>query len=114
MEIYVRDNKLRAAIEDERVCRKQYGADMAKKIKMRVDTLRAAETLSVFWPPLSGPERCHELKADLAGTFSMDVKQPYRLLFRPLEEDNQSSNDEKDRWSRIKAVEILRIEDTHG
>ena len=35
-----------------------------------------------FWPPNSGPERCHELKGDLAGVFSIDLKQPYRLLFR--------------------------------
>ena len=86
MEIYVKDNKLKAALEDERLCRKQHGADMAKKIKLRVDALRAAAALSDFWPPFSGPERCHELKADLAGTFSMDVKQPYRLLFAPIDQ----------------------------
>jgi len=31
------------------------------------------------------PERCHELSGADKGTFSMDVKQPYRLLFKPIE-----------------------------
>ncbi len=81
MEISVRDNRLRAALQDESVCKRRYGSDMAKKIKNRVATLYAAASLADFWPPKSGPERCHELQGDLAGTFSVDVKQPYRLLF---------------------------------
>ena len=114
MEIYVNDNKLRSAIDSEEVCRKQYGADMAKKIKLRVAALRAADSLADFWPPKSGPERCHELKGDLTGTFSFDLKQPYRLLFKPhtavLASDG---SDEQQRWKSITAIDILRIEDTH-
>src|ERR1700731_2007573 len=83
MEISVRDNRLRAALQDESVCKRRYGSDMAKKIKNRLATLYAAASLADFWPPKSGPERCHELQGDLAGTFSIDVKQPYRLLFVP-------------------------------
>ena len=115
MEIRTRDNRLRAALEDESVCKRRYGSDMAKKLKNRLAALRAAASLADFWPPKSGAERCHELEADLAGTFSIDVKQPYRLLFVPIEEEDQPDrSDEQKRWASITAIEILKIEDTHG
>jgi plasmid maintenance system killer protein len=77
--------------------------------------LRAAESLGDFWPPESGPERCHELKADRAGTFSVDLKQPYRLLFKPSGETPPSdASEEQQRWKTITSIDILGIEDTHG
>jgi len=117
MEIYVSDNNLRRAIEDEGRRRRRYGADMAKKLMLRLATLRAADSLADFWPPKSGPERCHELKGDRAGTFSVDLKQPYRLLFRAsaatlTQPPNRS--DEQQRWRSITAIDILAVEDTHG
>jgi plasmid maintenance system killer protein len=115
MDVSTRDNRLRAALQDESVCRKRYGSEMAKKLKIRRASLRAATSLAVFWPPKSGPERCHELEGDLAGTFSIDVKQPYRLLFVPIEEEaSPDRSDEQQRWASITAIELLRIEDTHG
>ena len=107
--------KLKAALENEAVCQKQYGRDMTKKIMMRVNELRAAISLADFWPPMSGPERCHELKGDQAGTFSIDLKQPYRLLFVPIEETAiKDRSDERTRWAAITTIEIVAIEDTHG
>ena len=107
--------KLKAALEDEAICQKQYGRDMTKKIMQRLASLNAAQSLVDFWPPNGGPERCHELKGDLAGIFSMDLKQPYRLLFKPIEEQPpKDRSDEKARWALITEVEIVAIEDTHG
>jgi proteic killer suppression protein len=115
MEILINDGKLRSAIEDDAACRRSYGADMAKKIKLRIAALRAAESLADFWPPKSGPERCHELKGNQTGTFSVDVKQPYRLVFKPAEEPPESDpSDEQQRWKLITGIELLGIEDTHG
>jgi len=115
MDISAGDNKLRKAIENEADCKRQFGVDMARKIRLRVAALRAAESLADFWPPKSGPERCHELEGGRKGTFSMDLKQPYRLLFEPAEEPLASNPpDEQERWKAIKAIKILAIEDTHG
>ena len=87
---------------------------MAKKFTLRLTALEAADSLADFWPPKSGPERCHELTGKLAGTFSIDVKQPYRLLFRPVEESPPPDrSDEQARWKCIKAIEIVAIENTH-
>src|SRR5205823_2911293 len=100
MEVSASDNTLRRVIEDDSVAKRRYGPDMAKKVKLRIAALRAAESLADFWPPESGPERCHELKANLAGTFSIDLKQPYRILFTAVESSKPSSrSDEQQRWA---------------
>lgn len=115
MDIYVTENKLRRAIEDEATCRRRYGAEMTKKLMLRLAALRAAESLADFWPPKSGPERCHELIGDRAGTFSVDLKQPYRLLFKPREETSPvDRSGEQERWRSITQIHILAIEDTHA
>jgi plasmid maintenance system killer protein len=107
--------KLKAALENEALCQQQYGRDMTKKIMMRSGALRAAKSLADFWPPMSGPERCHELKGELAGMFSVNLKQPYRLLFVPIEENARSDcSDKQKRWASITRIEIVGIEDTHG
>jgi proteic killer suppression protein len=114
MDVYAGDKKLRSAIDDENVAKRHYGADMAKKLTLRVAALRAAVSLADFWPPKSGPERCHELKGGLEGVFSCDLKQPYRLLFKPIGADVlQDRSNELLRWQSIRAVEVLTIEDTH-
>lgn len=116
MEVYIPNNRLRREIEDEAACIKRFGRDMAQKIALRRSALIAAESLADFWPPRSGPERVHELKkGDLLGVFSIDLKQPYRLLFRPADsQKKQPGDDERVRWASITSVEIIGVEDTHG
>ena len=115
MEIFATDKKLRAALEDEAVCKQRFGVAMSKKLRVRLAALGAAESLATFWPPNSGPERCHELKGNLAGTFSIDLKQPYRMLFTPMEETApQDRSNEQERWASITALEVIGIGDTHG
>lgn len=115
MQIQFSNKRLKRTIEDDAERTRRFGAEMAKRIQLRMGALVAAESLAVFWPPYSGPERCHELKRSLAGTFSMDLKHPYRLLFWPVDmpEDVGAEND-KERWQAITAIEIISIEDTHG
>jgi plasmid maintenance system killer protein len=114
MQIAVPDNKLRATLQDEKLVRKRFGADMAKKLFLRLNALGAADSLATFYPPKCGPERCHELIGNLAGFFSMDVKQPYRLLFKPTEDFPKSNYaTELERWKAITSIAIQGIEDTH-
>lgn len=113
MEIFIRDRKLKASLEDDAKCRKRFGKEMAMKLRLRMDALRAAESLADFWPPLSGPERCHLLKGTLAGNFSVDVRHPYRLLFEALGDHDLKTDDAKKLWQEIRSIEIIGIEDTH-
>jgi hypothetical protein len=43
MLIHVADKKLREALEDDKACRKRFGVDMSKKIKLRLASLRPRE-----------------------------------------------------------------------
>ena len=110
MEVIISSKKLKRTIEDDKERIRRFGPEMAKIIRRRMGALVAAESLAVFWH--DGPERCHELKGDLAGTFSMDLKHPYRLLFIPV--DFEEKADGKQRWESIKAINIIGIEDTHA
>ena len=113
MELYISNGKLRRAFEDEDLSRR-YGLDMAKRIRLRLAALQAAENLGAFWPPDSGPERCHELEGDRAGTFAFDLRYPQRLLVRPIEETPpEDRSDEQQLWNSITSLEIIGIEDIY-
>ena len=115
MEIFTKKKKLGAALMKEGVCKRRFGIKMANKLKIRVAELRAAESLATFWPPNSPPERCHELKANRRGTFSIDLSHPYRLLFKPIEDSPpQDRSNEQEHWASIRKIELIKIEDTHG
>lgn len=91
---------------------KEHGVIRAQKIRRRLAELRAAQCLQDFWPPKSGPSRCHELtKGERKGQLSMDLDHPYRLIFVPqqisLKEDGGLN------WRQVTAVTILGVENTH-
>jgi plasmid maintenance system killer protein len=115
MQVQIPNKKLKRTIEDDAERVKRFGTEMARKIRLRMGALVAAESLADFWPPNSGAERCHELKADLSGTFSIDLKHPYRLLFKPVDWPSKvSAVDKKQQWQNIDSIQIIGIEDTHG
>ena len=118
MNITIKDKKLKANIGDARKMLKVYGERMSKKITLRLEALAAAENLSVFWQ-YNGPERCHELKGNRKGCFSMDLVHPYRLIFVATDTGNAGKAagtvlEGKRLWETIESVCITSIEDTHG
>ena len=114
MEVDIPDNKLRKAATDMKSAIKQYGPDMARKLHIRMASLKAADSLGVFWPPKSGPERCHELQGRDAAKFTVDLAHPYRLVFIPIEDEPPTDrSNEQEHWSKITKIQLLSIEDTH-
>ena len=113
MDISYKSKKLKKELAEEKQMLRAYGAKQAKVLKRRLAVLRAAETLHDFWPPNTRPERCHELTGNRKGQLSMDLDQPYRLIFEvatdapPLREDGGLD------WSGVTAIKILGIENTH-
>ena len=88
---------------------------MFKKLKLCIATLQAADSLADFWPPKSGPRRCHELKGKLRGAFSVAQMHPYRLLFRPRRSEGiLDRHNEHSRWELIRSIDSVEIRDTHG
>lgn len=54
-EIYTNDRRLRDGLKSEEACRKRFGAEMTRKLRLRIAALRAAESLADLWPRKSGP-----------------------------------------------------------
>lgn len=111
VDITFKSDRLREDLTEKRERRKSYGTSCAKKIKRRLDDLRAARCLQDF---RHLPGRCHELKGNLKGVLSLDVDHPYRLLFVPDHDPVPTKEDGGLDWKEVTAVQIIGIEDTHG
>lgn len=110
MDIVFKDNKLTKLCNDKTHRVRKLGADRANRVQKRLDDLRAASTLEDM---RNLPGRCHELKADRTGQLSLDLDHPHRLIFVPANDPTPYKDDGGLNWSKVTAVEILGIEDTH-
>ena len=111
MKIYFRTNKLQKICSQEREMVKQLGAKNAGKLKQRLMELGAADTLAdISHLP---PARCHELTGKNAGIFSVDVENPYRLLFISADDPVPLLADGGIDRKQVKEIEIVEIKDTH-
>lgn len=115
MNISFKSKKLEKSFNDSRRLEREYGTVRASKIRLRMNALRAAKCLNDFAPPKSGPERCHEISEGLSTWhLSVDLDHPYRLIFAPDHEPVPVKADGGLDWTRVTAVKILGVEDTHG
>ena len=89
---------------------RKHGQHRARKIRQRLDELRAAENLAEMW----NIGRCHELVGDRKGQLSLDLDGPYRLIFEVADNPVPTKPDGGLDWSQVTAVKILGVEDTHG
>jgi len=89
---------------------KKFGLEQATRIRRRLDQLRNAEVLEDL---RKAPGRCHELTKNRAGQLSLDLEHPYRLIFKPANAPIPCKPDGGLDWSKITAVEILEVFDTH-
>lgn len=114
MDISFKSKKLAKSFNEGRLLEKTHGANRAKKIRIRMAEFRAAESLMDFWPPKSGPSRCHELiQGRRRGQLSVDLDHPYRLIFAPDHDLVPKREDGGLDWSQVTAIKILGVEDTH-
>jgi proteic killer suppression protein len=115
MDISFKNKKIAKTFNECTQLLKTHGKLRAKKIRIRMKELRAAESLMGFWPPKSPPERCHELtQGKRSGQLSVDLDHPYRLIFVPDHDPVPTREDGGLDWSQVTAIKILGVEDTHG
>lgn len=111
MDIIFKTTKLQKECNDFRLLQRVYGERRARLIRRRLDELRAATVLAeISHLP---PPRMHPLKGERQGQISFDLDHPYRLLVavanKPVpQKDNGSIN-----LSKVTAVMVLGVEDTH-
>lgn len=110
MDITFRTKKIAKTCNDGKEAIATLGPEQARRLRQRLDDLRAANSLQVM---ASLPGRTHELKGDRKGQLSMDLKHPYRLIFVPAANPVPSKEDGGLDWAKVRAVEILEITDTH-
>ena len=113
MDISFKSTKLEKEFNEGKRLEKIHGNLRAKKIRIRLAELRAVISLYDFWPPKSGPSRCHELTGERKGQLSVDLDHPHRLIFVPNHEPVPQKPDGGLDWRQVTAIMITGIEDTH-
>ena len=100
MDITYKSRKLEKICEDKKVSVKSYGIDMANKIKLRINEIRASDSVEEMIQYQIG--RCHALVGDRFGEYAVYLVQPFRLIF--IKDDDTK---------QIKVVKIMEIIDYH-
>lgn len=100
LEITYKSKKLEKVCEDKKIAVKTYGPDMARKIKIRINEIRASDSIEEMIQFQVG--RCHALLGNRLGEYAVDLIQPFRLIF------------EKDKdTGALKVVKTIDIVDYH-
>lgn len=110
MDIVFKNQKFKKECNNQRLLQKQHGQIRAKRIRQRLDDLRAADVLEDM---RNLPGRCHELRGDRAGQLSLDLDHPYRLIFEPANDPIPLKPDGGIDWKKVTAIKIIGVDDTH-
>lgn len=110
MIIIFQNPKFQNECNNQKILKKKYGDIPAKRIRQRLDDLKAAPDLETM---KALPGRCHELKGDRQGQLSLDLVHPLRLIFVPADTPPAKKDDGGIDWLNVHVVKILGIEDTH-
>ena len=109
MDIQFLDDRFRKGCNRYSLLQRRHGQIRAKRIRQRLEDLASAETLEDM---RELPGRCHELRGEDAGTLSLDLDHPYRLLFKPAATQPRKADGGID-WRLVKAIEVIGVRDTH-
>jgi plasmid maintenance system killer protein len=112
LDISFKTRKLAKLCNSRDAARKKWGTERGDKVMQRLNEMRAADTLADL---MRLPQaKCHSLRADLKGQWSVDLPYPYRLLFIPANDPLPLKADGSVDKMRVTAVVVLGVEDTHG
>lgn len=108
MEIRYRDKKLRELCERCAVAERKLSADCARKLRVRLAALEAANSVTDL---VAG--RPHPLTGDRDGQFAVDLAGGRRLVFAPANNPSPQRPNGSIDWSRVTIVSIEYIGDYH-
>jgi len=110
MDISFADKKLGKILNSEKELQKKYGKT-ARYIMRRMMVLNAAPSLAhVSHKP---PERRHELEGQRKGSFAVDIRHPFRLIFKPNHDPVPVKDNRGIDLNKVTAITILGVEDYH-
>jgi proteic killer suppression protein len=111
MEINFKSVKLAKVFNQERLLKKECGEENGRIIMRRMSVLKAAVNLSQI--SHLKPERMHELKGSRKREFAVELKQPYRLVFRPNHDPIPMKADGGIDLEHVTSITIIGVEDYH-
>jgi proteic killer suppression protein len=105
------DRKLQKSCSSDKDGKRTFGADQWKVLKRRLISFEVAPALA----DMQGvPGRFHELSADRAGQFSLDLRGSYRLIFAPDHEPVPLLDDGGIARAVVTKIVITEVVDYHG
>ena len=105
MDIAFRNKTLKKVFNSEKELKKEFGTEKARLIMRRIAVLGASPLLAEV--PHTKPERRHELSGKRSGQCAVDLKHPYRLIFKPNHEPLPRKDDGEIDLTQITAIKIL-------
>lgn len=82
MQVFFKNAKMSKVAADIKTLNREYGQS-GKWIAKCLNALRAAPNLAELFKPFFRSFRCHLLHNDKKGKYSLDERDPYRVLFEP-------------------------------
>ncbi len=107
MKVFFKTKKIEEICSIDKVMNKKYGASNVKKLKQRLQQLKAASQLSHF--KFDNP---HPLKGNKLGSFSVALQGGLRIIFEP-HQPMPLKPDGKIDWENVQKIIITNIEDYH-
>lgn len=90
MKVEYRNKTIEKVCTIASVAEKEYGCKMADKIHMRIDQIKAADSVEQMIQ--FGIGRCHPLHHDRKHQYAVDLVHPMRLIFEKKNGDIQIAN----------------------
>ena len=110
MKITFSDRKFEKTANDDRKLHREFGAQRAAKIALRLTQLLGSNSLEDV-RYLAG--NYHELIGNRKGQWACDLDQPYRLIFTPHERPIPVNDAGQYLWVEIHGVEIIEVVNYH-
>ena len=111
MDITFKNRHIEKVFNFEKELSKKFALKNGRLIIRRIMLLKAATCLAEV--PHTKPERRHELTGKRRAQFAVDLKHPYRLVFKPNHKPLPKKDDGGLDLNRITAITILGVEDYH-
>lgn len=90
MKVEYKSRSIEKVCEDASVAERKYGREMAEKIQLRIDQIRAADSVEMMIQFKIG--RYHPLHQNRKNQYAVDLVHPQRLVFEKKGNEIQIAN----------------------
>lgn len=110
MDILFSSPELEKLCHDEKLAKRAHGKDVARRLRSRLDDLRAASTMATC---ITLPGKFHPLTRDRKGQYAVWLDKAMRLAFEPVAEPMPALPDGTIDLGRVATVRVVFIGNYH-